>query len=97
MCIQKKTEGAPTSFNRVAPDEQSFGVGLFQRIDTVSNKRDVKDGFVFTTLFTYVPTAFSSVKESNSFSQLEGEFIVYKEILQDYIPDVIAAFHVLEE
>lgn len=90
----EQLNGAPTPFSRVAPDEHSFGVGLFQRIDTVSNKRDVKDGFVFTTLLTHVPNAFTNVKHP-SFSQLEGEFIVYKEILEDYIPDVIAAFHVL--
>lgn len=93
---EEQPNGAPTAFNRVAPSERTFGVGLFQKIDTVSNKKgEVKDGFVFTTLFTYVPSSFTSEKTQRDFGQIEGEYIVYKEILEGYIPDVVAAFHVL--
>lgn len=89
----EETEGSPTPFSRVAPTQNSVGVGLFQKIDTVSNRKEVKDGFVFGTLFTFVPGSLSSIRNQPNFSQLEGEFIVYKEILEGYVPDVIAAFH----
>jgi hypothetical protein len=83
--------GAPTPFSRVAPDDQSIGVGLFQKIDTVSTRKEVTDGFILNTLFTHVPTK----QVRPGFSQLEAEFIVYKEILEGHIPGVVAAFHLM--
>ncbi len=83
----------PTPFTRVAPDEQTVGAGAFLKIDTVKNRNEVRDGFVFTVLFNHVPASLNA--DMSAFSQLEGEFIVYKDILSDYVPDVVAAFHIL--
>lgn len=76
---------------QVAPNESTVGVGLFQEIDTRDNKDSPRDGFVFRTDFSFMPTKFSTVSGSN-FVQAQGDFIVYKEILNQVVSDVVAAF-----
>lgn len=85
----------PTPFQRTAPDEQTASLGVFLKLDTVSDREEVTDGFVFTALLTHVPSYLSSIPNKSPFTQVEGEFIVYKEILEGYVPGVVAAFHML--
>lgn len=75
----------------LAPHESTVGVGLFQEIETRDNKDSPRDGFVFRTDFSFMPTKFSTVSGSN-FVQAQGHFIVYKEILNQVVSDVVAAF-----
>jgi outer membrane protein assembly factor BamA len=86
--------GSPPS-GRLAPDETSFGVGIFQKIDTRERKEDPQEGFVFGTEFAFMPGSFSSMTGRDGFSQLQGDFIVYKEILNGVVPEVIAAFQLM--
>ena len=78
---------------RVAPDERTLGVGVFSRIDTRKDGvgTSAKDGFSLGAQVTYVPMALTSVP-NKSFTQVEGDFIVYKQILDEVVDDVIAAF-----
>lgn len=86
-------KGPKNPAGRVAPDERTLGVGLFQRIDTRKDGvgTSAKDGFSLGTQLTYVPEAFTSVP-NKSFVQIEGDFIVYKQMFNEVIDDVIAAF-----
>lgn len=78
---------------RTAPDERTLGTGAFFRIDTRKDGvgTSAKDGFSLGAQITYVPMAFTSVP-NKSFTQVEGDFIVYKQILDEVVDDVIAAF-----
>ena len=84
--------GAPTP--RRFPDERTLGLGGFWKIDTRKERRNPTEGFVFGVAATYVPRQLSTVAR-NDFGQLESDFIVYKAILDEVIPDVIAAFHLM--
>lgn len=91
---ERAGDGSPKA-GRQFPDETSFSLGIFQKIDTRDRREDPKEGFVFGTEVSLAPGAMSSVAGRPSFTQLSGDFIVYKEILNGVIPDVIAAFQVM--
>lgn len=84
-----------TVFNRRFPDESTLGVGLTTSLDSRKNKKDVKNGFHFIADFTYVPPKMGGLGLGDSFMQLEGTLIVYKEVLNEVFPDITAAFRLM--
>ncbi len=86
--------GANSPVTRVGPDEQTAAVGLFQRLDTRKQKPGtlIAEGFLLESSVSHVPRKFTSAADQESFTQVEGDFIVYKEILEQILPDVVAAF-----
>ncbi len=84
--------GSPPA--NVAPDEQTGALGAYVRIDTRNLKNGNNEGFALGATVKHSPGALTSVVGTQGFTQVEGDFIVYKEILNGVIPDVIAAFNV---
>lgn len=91
---ERSGEGGPKS-GRLFPDDTGFSVGLFQKLDTRDRREDPREGFVFGTAASFAPASISSFAGSKDFAQLEGDFIVYKEILNGVVPDVTAAFQLM--
>lgn len=92
--LRSRTEvGAPDggTFNRVAPDSSVFAVGLISEYDTRRDKTRSTDGFVFTQEILHGPPQAGRP----SFTQFNGSFVVYKEIMEGFIPDVVAAFRLM--
>ncbi len=83
------------TFARRAPDETSGAVGMSAEVDTRDSVRNPQNGFRFTVDATYMPSKFSTLATLKDSGQIEGSFIVYKEILDDVIPETIAAFRVM--
>lgn len=81
-------------FNRRFPNERNVTLGLNWRLDTRANKIDPYNGFLFDANLTYAPSFLSDIPGARDFAQLEGNFIVYKEILEGALPGVTAAFSV---
>ncbi len=87
---------SPTgAFTRFFPDETTLGIGLCAEIDTRDNIQDTRNGFRFTLDATYLPHQFSTLSALEDVGQVEGSFVVYKQILDEVIPDTIAAFQVM--
>jgi len=86
---EEKGEGSPEQ--RVYADENTVGLGIFHEIDTRDNQRSPRDGFVFRNDIVFVPRGFSN-QGAATFTQFNANFIVYKEILNELVRDVIAAF-----
>lgn len=94
MRTRTETPGEGSPSQRVAPDERTVAVGIYHRVDTRKKTSRTKDGFSFGSYLTHVPSAFSTVPGVIGFTQIEGDFIVYKEILEEVVSDVVAAFSV---
>ncbi|MBY0370207.1 hypothetical protein K2X33_05935 [bacterium] len=77
--------------DRVAPDATVVAMGLSSVYDTRKDKLRSNDGFVFTSEILHGPPQAGH----GSFTQLGGSFVVYKEILEGFIPDVVAAFRIM--
>ncbi len=94
--LRTRTEefGKKSPPTRIAPNEQTAAVGAYVRLDTRDVKNGNNDGFALGATVKHTPGAFTSVPGSMGFTQIEGDFIVYKEIFNGVIPDVIAAFNV---
>lgn len=93
--LRTEEPGETEPFVRHHPDETTPGFGLFSDLDTRTNTQDPKNGFRFVLDFTYVPGQLSSLPGLQDFGQIEGSFIVYKEILEEVIPDATAAFRLM--
>ena len=83
-------EGEP--FVREKPNERTGAAGLALQVDARPSKERPTDGFKFNVDVLYSPAQFSTLAASEPFAQIDGSFIVYKEIIEEVIPEVIAAF-----
>lgn len=88
-----ENDGPGSPPQRVFGDETTVGFGFFHEVDTRDNQQSPRDGFVLRNDFTFVPEGFSNDKR-RTFGQIDGSLIVYKEILNQIVRDVIAAFQV---
>ena len=78
---------ANAAFTRVAPDQSVGAAGVSVKLDSRKNKQRSDDGVVFTTELL---RSFSD----RPFTQLESSFVVYKDVMGDFFPGVVAAFQV---
>lgn len=92
--VRAEEAGQNSPWIRQFPDEFTPGVGVSTTLDTRRNKQDPKDGFMLNLSTTYVPGPLSSLPDQTDFTQAQGTFIVYQEILKNTIPDVIAAYRI---
>lgn len=60
--------------SRFRPEESTFGVGVFQRLDMRDDTRDPRRGFLIRSDLTLVPGSFSSRLAASTFTLLEGKF-----------------------
>ncbi len=88
----KENDTAP--FTRIFPDEDTVGLGVNLIVDSRINKSNPRNGFMFSLDGTYVPGKFSSLKAQGDFGQIEGNFTVQHEILDEILPGVVAAFQI---
>ncbi len=86
------TEDSPA---RMFPNETSLGIGGEVIIDYRNHPNRPTKGFLLRTRGTVIPPKWSTVPNSKEFAQLESSFTVYQAILDDIIPDVVAAFRVM--
>ncbi len=81
-------------FARAIPDQSATVFGLTTQIDTRKDKAKSNEGFVFTTEVAHGPSSLNR-PANQSFTKLESSFVVYKEIMSEVFPDVVAAFRVM--
>ncbi len=93
--LRGRREGSsPTGpYPRVAPDQNVGAVGVTLKLDSRKDKTRSNDGVV---LMAEVAQSFPVVNSPSqkAFTQLEGSFVVYKDVMGDFFPGVVAAFQV---
>lgn len=83
------------AFNRQFPDEKTAAVGVTLIFDTRKKRGDSQDAFMWMTNLSYAPPFLTDDPDSKGFGQVESSFIVYKEMMKELLPDVVAAFRVM--
>lgn len=86
--------GGATTFARVSDDEAAMAAGVSLKLDSRKDKHRSNDGVVLTTELTQSLTGLSSPSRK-PFTQLESSFVVYKDVMGDFFPGVVAAFRVM--
>jgi hypothetical protein len=93
--VHTETADEQGRLERRFPNETTGSVGVISIVDTRRDKANSREGFMFINQATFVPRDFSTLHGVGDFVQLESSFIVYKEILSEVLPDVVAAFRVM--
>lgn len=61
------------------PEESTLGFGFAQQLDKRDDAYNPTGGFIFSSRFTVVPTALTTVKGKGTFTQLDGDIAIYQE------------------
>jgi outer membrane protein assembly factor BamA len=78
------------SWSRVALDQSVAAGGVSIKLDSRKDKQRSNDGVVLTTELSR-----SLSGSASPFTQLESSFVVYKDVMGDFFPGVVAAFRVM--
>jgi outer membrane protein assembly factor BamA len=91
--LRGRSEGSGPNgiYPRVAPDQNVGAVGVSVKLDSRKDKTRSNDGVVLTTELTQSFPSFNSPSQK-PFTQLESSFVVYKDVMGDFLPGVVAAF-----
>lgn len=93
--FRREEPGTGETLVRYFPDETTGVVGLSAEVNTLMPVNNPREGFSFRTELSFGPKQMSTRPFASTFGQVESTFVVYKEILEEVIPEVVAAFRLM--